>query len=65
MTQNRIVRPAEARERLGISRSKFASMVAHGQFPKPFKILPGGRACGWLETDVMAWIAARAGGGDA
>ena len=55
----RIVRPDEARGRLGVSRAKFADMVAKGQFPKPFVIVPGGRAVGWLEGDVDAWILSR------
>ncbi|MEY3658590.1 MAG: hypothetical protein RL425_1351 [Pseudomonadota bacterium] len=52
----RVVRPHEVRSRLGVSRSKFADMVAKGQFPKPFYIIPGGRAVGWLQRDVDAWI---------
>ena len=58
----RIVRPNEARGRLGVSRAKFADMVAKGQFPKPFVIVPGGRAVGWLEGDVDAWILSRSAG---
>lgn len=52
----RIVRPDEARGRLGVSRAKFAVMITNGQFPKPFVIVPGGRAVGWLDSDVDAWI---------
>ena len=52
----RVVRPSEARDRVGVSRAKFADMIAKGQFPKPFTIIPGGRAVGWLEHDVDAWI---------
>ncbi|WRH75231.1 MAG: AlpA family phage regulatory protein [Sphingobium sp.] len=52
----RVIRPSEARDRVGVSRAKFADMVAKGQFPKPFTIIPGGRAVGWLERDVDAWI---------
>lgn len=52
----RVVRPSEARDRVGVSRAKFADMIAKGQFPKPFTIIPGGRAVGWLERDVDAWI---------
>ncbi len=52
----RVVRPHEVRDRLGVSRSKFAEMVAKGQFPKPFTIIPGGRAVGWLEEEVSRWI---------
>lgn len=55
----RIVRPCEVRERLGVSRAKFANMVSKGHFPKPFAIVPGGRAVGWLERDVDAWIMER------
>lgn len=52
----RIVRPDEVRGRLGVSRAKFAAMVAKGQFPKPFTIISGGRAVGWIESDVNTWI---------
>lgn len=62
---SRIVRPFEVRNRLGVSRAKFAHMVATGQFPKPFTIIPGGRAVGWLERDVDAWIMDRANMGSA
>ena len=55
----RIARPDEVRNRLGVSRAKFADMVAKGQFPKPFTIIPGGRAVGWLGRDVDAWIVQR------
>jgi predicted DNA-binding transcriptional regulator AlpA len=34
-------------------------MVAKGDFPKPFSIIPGGRSVGWLEGDVDAWIVKR------
>ena len=52
----RVIRPSEARDRVGVSRAKFADMIAKGQFPRPFTIIPGGRAVGWLEKDVDAWI---------
>lgn len=55
----RIARPDEVRNRVGVSRAKFADMVAKGQFPKPFTIIPGGRAVGWLGGDVDAWILQR------
>jgi len=61
----RIARPDEVRTRIGVSRAKFADMVAKGQFPKPFTIIPGGRAVGWLGEDVDAWIMQRAKGDEA
>jgi len=34
-------------------------MVAKGIFPKPFQLIPGGRAVGWIESDVNAWVLER------
>ena len=54
-----ILRHAEVRKRLKISSAKLFDMVAKGQFPKPFLIIPGGRAVGWLESTVDSWIVER------
>lgn len=54
-----ILRHAEVRKRLKISSAKLFDMVAKGQFPKPFLIVPGGRAVGWLESTVVDWILKR------
>ena len=54
-----ILRHAEVRKRLKISSAKLFEMVAKGQFPKPFLIVPGGRAVGWLESTVDGWILER------
>lgn len=54
-----ILRHAEVRKRLKISSAKLFDMVAKGQFPKPFLIVPGGRAVGWLESTVDGWILER------
>lgn len=58
---SRVVRPAEVRERLGIGVSTLSAMVAAGKFPKPFSIFPGGRAVGWREHEIEAWLQQRAG----
>jgi hypothetical protein len=39
--------------------AKLFNMVAKGQFPKPFTLIPGGRAVGWVEADVDDWITSR------
>lgn len=52
----RVLRHKDVREKLGLSESKLFDMVAKGLFPKPFPIVPGGRAVGWLESTVYAWI---------
>ena len=46
-------------EKLQISSAKLFDMVAQGLFPKPFTIIPGGRAVGWLESEVTSWILER------
>ena len=51
-----IVRHKQVRQKLQVSSAKLFDMVARGQFPRPFAIVPGGRAVGWLEGDVDAWI---------
>lgn len=54
-----ILRHAEVRKRLKISSAKLFDMVAKGHFPKPFLIVPGGRAVGWLESTVDSWMLQR------
>jgi prophage regulatory protein len=51
-----IVRHKDVKQKLKISSAKLFDMVARGLFPKPFQIVPGGRAVGWLESDVDQWI---------
>ncbi len=51
-----VLRHAEVKKRLKVSSAKLFDMVAKGQFAKPFKIVPGGRAVGWLESDVDEWV---------
>ncbi len=33
------------------------------KFPKSFKIVEGGRASGWLESEIDAWVDLRSKGG--
>ena len=55
----KVIRHSSTCLKLGISPAKLFDMVAKGQFPKPFVIIPGGRAVGWLEHEVDAWIIER------
>jgi prophage regulatory protein len=48
----------------GLGKSSLYNLISSGQFPRPFS-LGGGRAVGWLESDVNAWIEARAAAGAA
>jgi prophage regulatory protein len=54
-----VVRHAHVCQKLQISSAKLFDLVAQGIFPKPFPIIPGGRAVGWLERDVDTWVLAR------
>ena len=59
-----IVRHNLVRQKLQISSAKLFDMIAKGEFPKPFPIIPGGRAVGWLESEVDNWILSRREGGE-
>ena len=52
----RIVRNAQVRTKLDVSEAKLFDIIAKGLFPAPLQIVPGGRAVGWLESDVDQWI---------
>jgi predicted DNA-binding transcriptional regulator AlpA len=59
----RIVRPAEAEKLTGYTGTHLRRLEAKGLFPKRFKLnsesgLYG--AVGWLESDIEAWMEARA-----
>jgi predicted DNA-binding transcriptional regulator AlpA len=43
----------------GLKQSQLLDAVARGTFPKPVKILEGGRANAWLSTEIIAHIEAR------
>jgi prophage regulatory protein len=51
-----VIRHAQVCQKLQISSAKLFDLVAQGIFPRPFTLIPGGRAVGWLERDVDAWI---------
>ena len=55
----RVIRHTKVCRKLDISSSKLFDMCAKGIFPKPFTLIPGGRAVGWLEHQVDDWILAR------
>lgn len=46
-------------EKIALSESTIYRMINSGEFPKPF-VLYSNRT-GWLEEDVDAWLAQRAG----
>jgi predicted DNA-binding transcriptional regulator AlpA len=57
--QLRVIRHNQVCVKLQISSAKLFDMVAKKQFIQPFTIVPGGRAVGFLESDVDQWILER------
>lgn len=55
-TRINVVRHSQVRKKLQVSSAKLFDMIARGQFPKPFTLVPNGRAVGWLEHEVDQWI---------
>ncbi|MDN7913731.1 helix-turn-helix transcriptional regulator [Burkholderia cepacia] len=46
-------------KKVGLGQSTLYRMIAAGTFPKPFELVPGRTA--WLEEDIDAWLAEKAG----
>ena len=53
----RFLRLPEVLERTGLSRSTIYLRLEQGLFPKPVSL--GGRAVGWIESEVDEWIGER------
>jgi prophage regulatory protein len=49
-----ILRLPAVKARTGLSRSTIYLRVSEGRFPKPISL--GGRAVGWVETEVDNWL---------
>lgn len=52
----RILRMKDLPPKIGFQPSTIYELIAKDKFPAPFKLVPGGRAAGWLEQEVDAWI---------
>lgn len=56
----RVCRLPEVEKMTGIRASRIYELMAAGQFPRNFKLSPGGRASGWLLSDIQSYLSARA-----
>jgi len=52
-----ILRRTDVEARTGLSRSTIYLRLSQGTFPKPVNL--GGRAVGWVASEVDAWLADR------
>ena len=57
--QKRVLRMRESCLKVGLGQSSLYDLISRGIFPKPFPLVPGGRAVGWLEEDIDQWILER------
>ncbi len=51
---DKILRLPEVLERTGLARTTIYRKAGDGSFPPPKKL--GGRAAGWYESDIVAWM---------
>lgn len=52
-----ILRRKQVEARVGLSRSTIYQRIADGTFPGSVNL--GGRAVGWLESEIESWLAQR------
>ena len=52
-----ILRLPAVKARTGLSRSTIYLRISEGAFPKPVSLGP--RSVGWVETEILEWIAER------
>ena len=57
-----LIRLPEVMNRTGMSRSSIYLAMRNGTFPRPVKLIPGGTAVAWRESDIQAWIDERTAG---
>ncbi|MCY4641767.1 MAG: AlpA family transcriptional regulator [Gammaproteobacteria bacterium] len=50
----KILRLPDVKARTGLSRSSIYLRISDGEFPKAISL--GGRAVGWIESDIEKWI---------
>ncbi len=53
-----ILRLPQVKNQTGLSRSSIYQQIAENKFPRQIG-LGGGRAVGWLESDIQNWIKQR------
>ena len=53
----RVIRMAQLRAKCPLSESHIYGLIKQGKFPKPFPLVPGGRAVGWYEDVIDEFFA--------
>jgi prophage regulatory protein len=52
----KIIRITQVKALTGFSKSYIYTLAKKGMFPKSLKLIKGGTAVGWLESDINQWI---------
>jgi len=55
----RLVRLPVVLDFSGYGRTQLFEAVKRGEFPRPIRLTPGGRAIAWDEAELLDWKAAR------
>ncbi len=56
---NRLLRWPDVQLMTGICRSHAHQLIAQGKFPAPIKLVEGGRASAWVESEIFSWLEQR------
>jgi len=54
---DKYIRRHAVEEMTGLSRSTIYALMQQGEFPRPIKLT--GKAVGWPERDIIAWLESR------
>ena len=55
----RVIKMKELVGEVGISRSYIYALQARGEFPMPIRLVKGGRATGYLRSEIDDWMKGR------
>ncbi len=53
---DQLLRWQEVRPIVGLSRSYIHQLISKGLFPKPVKLVSGGRASAWRLSEINQWV---------
>ena len=56
MQNKRILRVKDVSKKTGLSKSYIYALAKEGKFPESIRLIEGGTAVGWLESDIDKWI---------
>jgi prophage regulatory protein len=55
-SKGRILRMKQLLEKIPFTASHIYGLIKEDKFPKPFQLIPNGRAKGWHESVIDQWI---------